>query len=235
MVQFTLMQLLLVTAIVAALASLAGAGHCEVAIFALLLAVFSLILWRLIRRKNQPRRYHKAAFELLLLAIVSSLILPTITRSTIWDGRATVSLMFVLTERETGNPIPGGRLEIGHIPTEPLNASALRVEAQATSDSQGQATINVTLPASGRDSLCKRTPCILFPGPLDARYGAQICLNGACALRIRGRRVRPPASTANRTDHHRIAANIKSVAGAAGEIGQGGGLEAPPLVMESIQ
>lgn len=156
--QFTLKQLLLVTAI----ASLAGAGHCEVAIFALLLAVFSLIMWRLIRRKNQPRRYHKAAFELLLLAIVSSLILPTITRSAIWDGRATVSLMFVLTERETGNPIPGARLEIGHIPTEPLNASALRVEAQATSDSQGQATINVTLPASGRDSLCKRTGRAFF-------------------------------------------------------------------------
>jgi uncharacterized membrane protein len=79
-VQFTLKQLLLATTFLAVLAALAGAGYCELALFALVLTVFGLILLRLIRRKDQPRRYHKAAFELLLLAIAWAMFLPPLTR-----------------------------------------------------------------------------------------------------------------------------------------------------------
>jgi hypothetical protein len=151
-VQFTLKQLLAAMTGVAVLAALAADGYCELAILAVLLTGFGLILRRLAGRRRQKRRYHKAAFESLLLVIVAALILPSATTTAIWDGRARVSLTFIVTEQESGNPVSGARVEIGQAPL-----SAFRLEAQAATDSQGRATINITLPASGRDRLCEHT------------------------------------------------------------------------------
>ncbi|HEV7221691.1 MAG TPA: Ig-like domain-containing protein [Pirellulales bacterium] len=155
--QFTLKQLLAAMTGVAVLAALAADGYCELAILAVLLTGFGLILRRLAGRRRQKRRYHKAAFESLLLVIVAALILPSATTTAIWDGRARVSLTFIVTEQESGNPVSGARVEIGQAPL-----SAFRLEAQAATDSQGRATINITLPASGRDRLCEHTGYAFF-------------------------------------------------------------------------